>query len=78
MVVLATRVLGKEEFGVYSSAVSLLSILGSAIVLGIPVMMVRYLPAYLIAREYGLAQGLLVWSYQRLATTSICWDAYSA
>jgi O-antigen/teichoic acid export membrane protein len=71
VVVLATRVLGKEEFGVYSSAVSLLSILGSAIVLGIPVMMVRYLPAYLIAREYGLAQGLLVWSYQRLATTSI-------
>ncbi len=70
-VIVVTRVLGKEQFGIFSSAISLLGVLGTAVILGIPQMLVRYLSSYMSTQNYDLANGLLSWSFRRLALISI-------
>jgi len=67
------RLLGMQEFGLYSLAVSLLGLLVVPATFGFPQVLVREIAAYRVKGEWGLIRGLLrfAWRASLLASLSI-------
>ncbi|WP_158590788.1 polysaccharide biosynthesis C-terminal domain-containing protein [Salinisphaera sp. LB1] len=57
--VLLARWLGSAGYGVYSSALAVLLMLGVPTTLGLPILVVRLLASYRVNEEWGLMRGLL-------------------
>lgn len=61
--ILLARQLGAEGFGIYATALSLITLLGLPTQLGLPTLLVRLIASYRLHMEWGLMRGLLRHSY---------------
>lgn len=61
--VLFARLLGSEEFGIYAMVLAAANIAGSIAVLGLPMLVVQRVAAYMSGEQWGLAKGIIIRSH---------------
>lgn len=65
------RLLGSNEFGVYSFVIEMMLLLSIPVSLGIPNLLIREIAKYNSAKEYGLLRGMIKWSNMFVGYSSL-------
>lgn len=60
--IIFAKILGPEEFGVYSYSISIVTIFTLPVIAGLPVLLLREISIYNSKRQWGNVQGILSWS----------------
>ena len=70
--VVLARLLGAEQYGIYSFCITIVSLLVVPSQFGVGVILVRFCAAYEKQKKWSLLKGLLKWANQFVLVTSIC------
>lgn len=69
--IVLARILGPADFGVYAFALSVVTIVGLPIHMGLPVLVLRETAKGVTHGEYGAVRGLWHWSHKRIAVFTL-------